>query len=109
MVRTIGFTELIILLGCLAVFVAIVAVLAWFLLRPRLGTGKVIERRDKEIPQVMTLGEVAAALRVDTEAVERLIQEGRLPAVKVGQEWRISRSNVIAFINQGGEIRKKST
>lgn len=107
MYRNIGFAELVILFGCLAVFVAIVAALAWFLWRSRLRTGKTIKRRDGEMPQVMTLDEVAAALRVDAEAVEGLIEDGRLPAVKVGQEWRISRSNVIAFIERGGENRKK--
>jgi excisionase family DNA binding protein len=107
MYRSVGFAELIILLGCLAVFVAIVAALGWFLLRPRLGTGKAIRRRDGEMPQVMTVDEVAAALRVDTEAVVGLIQDGRLPAVKVGQDWRVSRRNVIAFIDRGGDAQKK--
>jgi excisionase family DNA binding protein len=102
----IGLAELVILFSCFAVFVVIVAALAWFLWRPRLRTGKVVNRRHEEMPQVMTLDEVAAALRVD---VEGLIRDGRLPAVKVGEEWRISRSNVIAFIEQGGESRKRKT
>lgn len=105
----IGLAELVILFSCFAVFVAIVAVLAWFLWRPRLRTGKVANLRHEEMPQVMTLDEVAAALRVDVEAVEGLIKDGRLPAVKVGEEWRISRGNVITFIEQGGESRKRKT
>jgi excisionase family DNA binding protein len=105
----IGLAELVILFTCLAVLVVIVAALAWFLWRPRLRSGKVVNRRHEEMPQVMTLDEVAAALRVDVEAVEGLIKDGRLPAMKVGEEWRVSRSNVIAFIEQGGESRKRKT
>jgi excisionase family DNA binding protein len=108
MYRGIGLAELVILFSCFVAFVAIVAVLGWFLWRSRLRTGQVIEQQDEEMPQVMTLDEVAAALRVDAEAVEELIKEGRLPAVKVGQEWRISRSNVIAFVGRGGESQKKA-
>jgi excisionase family DNA binding protein len=109
MYRSIGLTELAILFSCLVAFLAIVAVLAWFVWRSRLRTGRVVNRRPEEMLQVMTLDEVATTLRVDAEAVEGLIKDGSLPAVKVGQEWRFSRSNVIAFIERGGESQKRKT
>lgn len=103
-----GLFELLLVSACLMVFIAIVAVLAVSLLRSRPTAGKAKERPDEEIPLVMTVEEVAALLRSDTATVEGLIQDGKLPAVKVGQDWRISQANLIAFINAGGEAKGKN-
>jgi excisionase family DNA binding protein len=51
----------------------------------------------------MTIAEVAALLRVDAETVQGFIEGGRLPAVKVGEDWRISRASVMAFVNAGDD------
>lgn len=98
-----GLAELIILLGCFLAFIAIIVILAVLLVRSRPGASAARDRRDEDIPPVMTLDEVAALLRVDADTVEKLIQDGKLPAVKVGQEWRISSANAMAFINAGDE------
>lgn len=37
----------------------------------------------------MTVGEVAAALRVSTMTVYRLINAGQLPAVRIGRSFRV--------------------
>jgi excisionase family DNA binding protein len=94
-----GLSEVVILLSCFIAFIVLVGVLAVLLLRSRPTARGAKERYDEDLPQVMTIDEVAALLRVDADTVEELIQDGRLPAVKVGQEWRISRTHVIAFIN----------
>jgi excisionase family DNA binding protein len=94
-----GLSEVFILLSCFVVFIVVVGVLAVLVLRSRPTASGAKERHDEDLPQVMTVDEVATLLRVDAGVVEELIQDGRLPAVKVGQEWRISRTHVIAFIN----------
>jgi excisionase family DNA binding protein len=93
--------ELIIVLVCVLFFIAIIGALALLVLRSRPSTPGAREQRDDDASQIMTITEVAALLRVDTETVEDLIEDGRLPAVKVGPDWRISMTNVVAFINAG--------
>ena len=97
----IGPFELLIVLICAIVFIVIIGALTLLVLRSRPSTPRAREHRDEDVPQIMTIPEVAALLRVDTETVKDLIEDGRLSAVKVGQDWRISRANVIAFVNAG--------
>ena len=47
--------------------------------------------KDKEYPEIMNVGEVADLLRVSNQTVYNLVTEGRLPATKIGREWRFSR------------------
>ena len=103
----IGPFELLIVLICAIVFIVTIGALTLLVLRSRPSTPGAREHRDEDVPQIMTISEVAALLRVDAETVETLIEDGRLPAVKVGQDWRISRTNVIAFINAGDNAAGK--
>jgi excisionase family DNA binding protein len=48
--------------------------------------------------QVMTIGEVASALRLHKRTVWRLISRGDLKAVKFGAQWRIRQGAVEAMI-----------
>lgn len=48
----------------------------------------------------MTRAEVQEVLRVSRATVERMFKSGRLPASKVGRQWRIRRSDVDAFLNR---------
>ena len=43
---------------------------------------------------LMTLDEVAAYLRLSKDTVYRMVQSGRIPAVKVGTQWRFHRPEV---------------
>jgi excisionase family DNA binding protein len=97
-----GVLELLIILSCLIALIALGAIVAVLLLRSRPAAGDAEARRDQAAPEVMTPEEVAGLLRVDVETVEALIRDGKLPAVRVGDDWRISRAAVTAFINTGG-------
>ena len=46
----------------------------------------------------LTVGEVAAQLRVSTMTVYRLVQSGRLPAVRVGRSYRLRDVDVDRYI-----------
>lgn len=46
----------------------------------------------------VTVGEVAASLRVSNMTVYRLIQSGRLPAVRVGRSYRIREDDVDQYL-----------
>lgn len=52
-------------------------------------------------PAALNVKETAQILRVSTKTVYKLIAEGKLPAVKVGRENRIAKSELIQYLRQG--------
>lgn len=50
-----------------------------------------------EAPGVLRLSRVAADLDVSLDAVYDLAKSGRLPAFKVGGQWRITREDYAAW------------
>jgi excisionase family DNA binding protein len=52
---------------------------------------------------VLSLEEAAAFLRVSETTVYQLLREGQLRARKVGREWRFLKSNLVAYLKEGGE------
>ncbi len=54
------------------------------------------ERADHEI---MTIDEVAHYLRLKPQTIYRWAQEKRIPAAKLGKEWRFRRSVIDAWVN----------
>ena len=49
---------------------------------------------------IMTLEEVAAYLKVKPQTIYTWAQEKRIPAAKLGKEWRFKRSIIDAWFNQ---------
>lgn len=61
------------------------------------------KEREKELrcyPAALTAAEVAEILRVSIKTVYKLIKEKTLPAVKVGRENRIAKSQLIEYLQQ---------
>lgn len=54
-----------------------------------------------DTPEILTAEDAAAILRCDYETVLRLLRAGELPGVKVGRQWRISRANLIRYVETG--------
>ncbi|ADU51839.1 DNA binding domain protein, excisionase family [Thermaerobacter marianensis DSM 12885] len=52
-----------------------------------------------KVPEVMTVSEAAAYLRVDERTVRRLLREGRLPGRKVGRQWRLHKVALDRFLD----------
>jgi excisionase family DNA binding protein len=53
-------------------------------------------------PAVLDLVEAAAYLRLNPEALRRMLVRGEIPGAKLGGRWRISRDQLIAVL-AGGE------
>jgi excisionase family DNA binding protein len=53
--------------------------------------------------EVLTLEEAAGLLRVGTGDVLALVEAGELPARRLGQDWRLSRTAVLAWLRGGGQ------
>jgi len=54
--------------------------------------------------QLLTVAEVADALRVSNMTVYRLIKAGELPALRIGKNYRIRRSELDDYL-AGGVVR----
>jgi excisionase family DNA binding protein len=50
--------------------------------------------------EIMTLEEVAAYLKVKPQTIYTWAQEKRIPAAKLGKEWRFKRSIIDVWFNQ---------
>lgn len=53
-------------------------------------------------PDIMTIPEAAAYLRVSEAEVMRLIDDGKLPAARIGDSFRIARIAIEDFLNEEG-------
>ncbi len=47
---------------------------------------------------LLTVGEVAGVMRVSNMTVYRLIKSGQLPAIRVGKNYRIRRSDIERYL-----------
>ncbi len=52
--------------------------------------------------ELLTIVEVAAYLKVSRRTAWRWCKSGRLPAVKVGHQWRITRRDLEKFVHLTG-------
>ena len=66
-------------------------------------TKKEHEKELRCYPAALNAAEVAEILRVSTKTVYKLIKEKSLPAVKVGRENRIAKSQLIDYLRQGND------
>jgi excisionase family DNA binding protein len=51
-----------------------------------------------DLPEVLTLEEAAGLLRVPEDAVVEMAEAGELPARRMGGEWRLSRTALLAWL-----------
>ena len=50
------------------------------------------------IDELLTIAEVAAYLKVSRRTAWRWCKSGRLPAGKIGHQWRVARSDLENFV-----------
>lgn len=54
----------------------------------------------EENNRIMTLEEVAEYLRVKPQTIYTWAQEGKIPAAKLGKEWRFRKSMIDRWFNE---------
>lgn len=54
--------------------------------------------------EMMTPEEVADWLRVSTKTIYRWLEDGKLPALRVGRTYRIPRSEVLAMVRRQDDV-----
>jgi len=53
------------------------------------------------LPDILTIEEAAALLRIPLSSVYHLAQTGKIPAQKVGRHWRFHRQTLISWVASG--------
>lgn len=48
--------------------------------------------------EIMTVSEVAEYFKISEVTTYKLVQEGKIPAFKIGRHWRVKRSDLSEFI-----------
>ena len=59
---------------------------------------------EKQGSLIMTVDEAAAYLNLDPLVVRRLARQGRIPAVKVGRQWRLKRDLLDRWLEEQGGV-----
>lgn len=54
--------------------------------------------------EIMTVAELAEYLRVNEATVYRLAQEGQIPGMKVGRQWRFKREAIDRLMEESAEL-----
>jgi excisionase family DNA binding protein len=54
-------------------------------------------------PEVLTLEEAAALLRVEDAALLEIAERGDIPGQRIGQQWRFSRTALLAWLDHDPE------
>lgn len=56
---------------------------------------------------LMTLEEVAGYLRLSKDTVYRMAQVGKIPASKVGMQWRFRKDDVDAWLEKNKNVARE--
>ena len=74
--------------------------------RSTLPTGRDSAAQDADpgdpAPDLMTVAEVAAMLRVSKMTIYRMVESGHLPAMRIGRAFRVPRASVARFLRDAG-------
>lgn len=57
--------------------------------------------------QVLTIDELATYLKVSKSTLYKLVQEGKVPAQKVGRHWRFRRETIDRWLDGNSEGSSK--
>ena len=61
-----------------------------------------------EDAEILTAEEAADLLRVSAKTVLTLARDGALPGTKVGRAWRFLRTDLVAYVHDGGRQESAS-
>lgn len=54
----------------------------------------------RDLPLVLTTEQAAAVLQLNRRTVSNMLDRGELQGIKIGKEWRVSRSEVRRFVER---------
>jgi excisionase family DNA binding protein len=48
--------------------------------------------------EILTVKEVGEILRINPSTVYKLVKEGRIPAFKIGTDWRVRKAGIVRWM-----------
>ena len=63
-------------------------------------TKREYSKQFRDLPDALSAKEVAAALRINIKTAYKLIKSGTIPSIKIGREYRVSKTELINFLRQ---------
>ena len=57
--------------------------------------------------RLYTAAEVADLLRMNHQVIQRKLQAGEIPAYRIGREWRVERSQLLEWLEQHSNRRRR--
>jgi len=61
-----------------------------------------------ELDNLMTVKEVAALLRVSPQTLYKMLEQGSIPALRIGTQWRFDRQRVMLWLEHGGVSQRSA-
>lgn len=59
-----------------------------------------VYRKKADYPEIMTVSQVAEYFQISEMTTYKLVQEGAIPAFKLGRHWRVSKDDLDEFIEK---------
>jgi excisionase family DNA binding protein len=66
------------------------------------------EKKENNMTKLMTVSEVADYLRVTKKTVYRLLMRGKIPATKVGNQWRFAQNSIDGWLQRNSVVTTAS-
>lgn len=51
-------------------------------------------------PEIMTIAQVAEYFQISEMTTYKLVQQGKIPAFKIGRHWRVKKEDLSEFIEK---------
>lgn len=64
------------------------------------GKEDYMKEEDQKNDEIMTVNEVAEYLKISEVTTYKLVQEGKIPAFKIGRHWRVEKRDLSEFIDK---------
>lgn len=61
----------------------------------------------EEFPELLTVAQAARFLQMTEWQVNRLLNAGALPGRKIGGRWRLSRRQIVEYVEKGQDSESK--
>jgi len=59
-----------------------------------------MKEKKSEIPEILTVKQLADYLQMDEHTIYRLAKSGKIPAMKIGAEWRFKKNLIDKWIEE---------
>ena len=59
-----------------------------------------MKKKLSEVPEILTVRQLASYLQMDEHTIYRLAKSGKIPAMKIGAEWRFKKNLIDKWIEE---------